>query len=104
MPRQRLKITYDDGRVVEAKVTPKVEVAVEKHFNIGLAAIQDDMHAEYLYYMGWAAVHHGGMEGDNFEKFLDKLEDVDLVKFDPEVDDTDFTGKTQSSENSSPLV
>jgi hypothetical protein len=81
MARQKLTVTYVDGRVASAKITPRVEVALEKNFNIGLGTMQnaEGMHAEYLYYMAWAALHYSGQEGKNFEDFLNVLEDVDMV-------------------------
>lgn len=79
MARQKLKVTYTDGRVLETKITPKVEVAVEKQFKVGLQSLQGDAHAEHFYYMAWAGLHYAGQEGKSFEDFLDALEDVEPI-------------------------
>ncbi len=84
MPRQKLKITFENGEEFEVKVTPKVEVAVEKYFKVGMQSMGSDAHAEHLYYMAYVALHHTGKENRSFEDFMNDLEDVDVVGQTPE--------------------
>ncbi len=92
MSRVKIKIEFTDGNKYEVKVTPKVEVAVEKHYKKGLKSLNDDAHAEHLYHMAWIALNYSGMspDHDTFDMFLDRLEDVEVISPD-ENEGEDFT-------------
>jgi hypothetical protein len=79
MPRQKLKVVYLDGKEIEAKITPRAEVATERFFERGMAKLQDDAHAEHLYYLAWAALHYADKEPRAFEHFLSDIEDIEMV-------------------------
>jgi hypothetical protein len=79
MARQELKVTMNNGKEYIVKVTPRVEVNVELHFKIGLPSIQNDPHAEHVYYLGWAAMVVAKMYHSDFDAFLDELDDVDPI-------------------------
>jgi len=92
---------FNDGSKYEVKVTPKVEVAVEKHYKKGLKSLNDDAHAEHLYHMAWIALNYSGMlvnSPQSFDDFLNDLEDVEVIT--PEEDGEDFT-KLESSDSAS---
>lgn len=84
---QKLKITYLDGRSESVIASPKAQVMTERHFGMALA---DTKSLEHMYYLAWAAAHYAGREGDDFETFLGKIEDVDQDA--PETDSNDPLG------------
>jgi len=101
MARQKLKIIMENGDEFEVKVTPKVEVAVEKYFKIGMQSMGGDAHAEHLYYMAYIALHYMGKESRSFADFMNELEDVDVIKATPEDDDANDPFTTGQQEISS---
>ena len=67
----------DDSREPdEVKITPKVQVMVEHHFD---SSIVDLGRVEHVYYMGWAALKAAGKDPGEFDAFLGQIEDVERV-------------------------
>jgi len=75
---QRMRVHWaDESREpVEVKITPKVQVMVEHHFDTSLV---DLGRVEHVYYMGWAALKAAGKDPGEFDTFLDQIEDVERV-------------------------
>lgn len=94
MAGQKFLVKYTDGRQIEAKISPRAEVEVERKFGIGLTEMQGAIHAEYLYYMAWAGLHYSGKEPLSFDDFLNELDDIDPVEVKkPEDAEVDPFGK-----------
>lgn len=83
MAALKLKVTYADGRAVDVRVSPKAQVEFERHFKIGLPQAGQDMHNEYLFYLGWAALHTSGQESQDFDTFLDLIDEVTPLGAEP---------------------
>ena len=80
MARQRIKITYDDGKETIVKVTPKVEVQVEAHYGEGLGELGKQGRAENVYRLAWIASKAAGdFTFKDFDDFLEHLEDVEML-------------------------
>jgi hypothetical protein len=75
----RVTVTYADERNVEVKVTPKVQLAFERQYGMGLPKASKDMHNEYLFYLAWKALQFSGQETREFEDFVDSIDDVDVA-------------------------
>lgn len=102
MSRQELKVTMADGKEYVVKVTPRVEVEIEKHFGIGLGTLQTDPHAEHVYYMGWSAMHVAKMYHNDFDTFLDDLEDVEPIKHEEDPNDDGVDNPLVTDQPSAP--
>lgn len=88
MAAPRFKVTFQDGRQLEVRVMPKAQVMFERHFATSVSALAATPSAEKGYYLAWAALHCAGMEGRDFEAFLDALEDIENMEVDEEADPT----------------
>lgn len=82
MAAPRFKVTYRDGQVVEVRCGPKAQVLFERHFKATMSAFAKDPGAELAYYLAWAGLHCAGMEGMEFEPFLDAVDDIEPVAVD----------------------
>lgn len=74
----KVNVTYDDGRDVEVRVTPAVQVAFEREYSIGLAKASQDMRNEYMYFLAWKGLQLTGREDNDFDAFVATIEDVDV--------------------------
>lgn len=74
----KVKVTYEDGRDVEVKVTPAAQVAFEREYGIGLPKASDDMRNEYLFFLAWKALQLSGNETRGFESFMESIDDVEV--------------------------
>lgn len=71
-------------------VTPVVQVAFEREFKTGMGkAFQADMRSEYVYWLGWKAMHCAGKIVKPFDAWLGELAAVEIV--------TDATGPTAAT-------
>ena len=61
----------------EVRITPKVQVMVEHHFD---TSIVDLGRVEHVYFMGWAALKAAGKDPGEFDAFLEQIEDVERVE------------------------
>jgi len=78
-----MKVTYNDGVEVVVRVTPKVQVQFERHFkrsmfDYGMAPLQEEN-----FYIAWLAVTDAGKCSQEFEEWLDLIDDVDPVSDTP---------------------
>lgn len=76
----KVNVTYDDGKELEVKVTPAVQVAFEREYGMGLAKASQDMRNEYMYFLAWKALQLTGNETSDFDTFVGTIEDVDIVR------------------------
>jgi hypothetical protein len=84
------KVTYDDGRVVDAVAKPKDIVAFERQYGQSMAAFGDASKPpplEWLFYLAWSPLHRLRVEPRAFDEFLDSVDDVEPVE-DEAVDPT----------------
>lgn len=73
-------VSFTDGRdPVRVTLTPRAQVAAERHFGCSLAAMD---HVEQIYYMVWASLHYSGKEPRDFDSFLDVFLDAEMVNGD----------------------
>jgi hypothetical protein len=71
-----LRVVTSDGDD-EVPVTPRVIVAFEREFQLGLGrAFQSEQKAEHMFWLGWKA--SGSKKG--FDAWLDSLIDVQIVE------------------------
>lgn len=78
MASRWLEVFYVDKRPpVKVRIGPKAEVLFERHFQTTMSKAGQEISAEHLYYLAWAAMHAAGQEAADFESFLDMLEDVE---------------------------
>ena len=73
---KRLTVTYQDGREVLVKASPRAQVMAERHFGRSLT---DADKVEEMFYLGWCAMTVAGIEHGDFESFLDRIDDVTWV-------------------------
>lgn len=76
----KLKVTYANGKVVEAVAKPKDIVAFERQYDLAFAAFAEDARFEWLCYLAWSPLHRQGRETRPFDEFMDDLEDVEDVE------------------------
>lgn len=90
----KVRVTYLDGRVVEAIVGPRAQVEVERRHGISFAQAFDGgtgSRLEYLYTMCWAAVRVAEPNTVDFEPWLDLVAEADVVEDDAESTEADPT-------------
>jgi hypothetical protein len=79
----RLKVSYLDGRTVEALAGPRAQVATERHFGKSFQEIGQTGSVEAIYFLAWAALHFAGKESQDFDHFLDSIEGVEDASVSP---------------------
>lgn len=78
-----LRVTTPDGDKVYT-VGPKVQVAFEREFKVGLpVAFSREQKVEHLYWLGWKASHAAGEVVKPFDGWLETVTSVELVEVDP---------------------
>lgn len=75
MAAKKVKVTYQDGREVEVKVTPRAQVMAEEYCN----GFKQERGVLATFYLGWAALNKAGKESMDFETWLDQIDDVEDV-------------------------
>jgi hypothetical protein len=89
----KLKVTYNDSRVVLVLATPRAQVETERHFRgQGLAQVNQ---VEAGYHLAWASLHYAGKEGADFEAWLNTISDVEEAGL--EVEDEQATDPTPAA-------
>lgn len=91
MPVPRFAVTYTDGKKCHVRVSPKAQVIFERQYKITMSRSMSDASAEHLYYLAWAGLHCAGMEGRDFDAFLDAIADVVAPDDEEDSDDGDPT-------------
>ena len=81
--RMTFKVTYEDGREVEAVAKPKDIVAFERQYGQSMASFGDETKPppmEWLFYLAWSPLHRSKREPRAFDEFLDDVDDVSPVE------------------------
>lgn len=81
--RMEFKVTYADGRVVNAIAKPRDIVAFERQYNKSMQAFADEANPplmEWLYYLAWAPLHRTRQDPRAFDEFLDDVDEVEGVE------------------------
>jgi len=77
-----LRVTHD-GETNEYAVGPKVQVAFEREWKVGLPkAFSVDMRVEHLYWLAWKAQGSSGAVVKPFDGWLEGVESVEIVEVD----------------------
>lgn len=74
--KMQFKVTYDDGREVEAVAGPRDFVAFERQFGRALPTDEKDLRLEYMYYLAWSPLHRAGVEQGDFDTFLGAVDEI----------------------------
>jgi hypothetical protein len=76
-----LTVTMTGNDPVAVKVSPKVQVAAERHFKMPFARLfgEGNVSMEAVYWVGWKAMHAEGHVVKTFDIWLDELDSVDFV-------------------------
>lgn len=85
--RMEFKVTYEDGREVEAVAKPKDIAAFEAQYDMSVAVFADEARPPrmtWLYYLAWSPLHRQGREPRAFDEFLASVEDIEAKDEVPE--------------------
>jgi hypothetical protein len=75
-----LRVTHD-GDTNEYVVGPKVQVAFEREWKMGMPkALTNEQRMEHLYWLGWKAQQAAGVVVKTFDLWLDGVESVEVVE------------------------
>lgn len=76
-----LTVTMTGSEPVTVKVTPKVQVAAERHFSKSISKLfaEDGVSMEAVYWVAWKGMHAGGHVVKTFDLWLDELDAVEFV-------------------------
>lgn len=100
MAATKLKVEYKDGTEALVIATARAQIETERHFRAqGLAQIN---RIEAGFYLAWASLHFTGQEPADFEAWVDRVNEAEVV--DPDEADelrTDPTPTAQSTTGSS---
>ena len=103
MAAVRMRIIYVDGREETVKLTPLAQTEAEERFH----GISDNTeHAvRASYWMAWRSLYQAGKEKDDYETWIKKIEDAEVVETVEDKNRMDpTTGETRSPNGSSPSV
>lgn len=78
MALMNLKVTPTEGAPITVKVTPKVMVSAERHFQAGFTQLFDQKSVKYetLAWVAHQALMYSGYEVKTFELWLDGIDDI----------------------------
>jgi hypothetical protein len=75
-----LRVTHE-GESNEYVVGPKVQVAFEREWKVGMPkALTNEQRMEHLYWLGWKAQQAAGVVVKTFDLWLDGVESVEVVE------------------------
>ena len=75
-----LRVTHN-GETNEYVVGPKVQVAFEREWKVGMPkALTNDQRMEHLYWLAWKAQQASGAVVKPFDGWLDGVEAVEVVE------------------------
>ena len=75
-----LRVTMD-GRTRDVAVGPRVQVAFEREWKIGMPkAFGTEQKFEYVYWIAWKALEASGEVVKPFDGWLDQVENVEMVE------------------------
>jgi hypothetical protein len=75
-----LQIVYLDGRTVDVSAVAADMVAFERHFDLSVARIGEDVRLEHLFFLAWHAEKRGGQTQTSFDEWIDLVEFVASVE------------------------
>ena len=80
----KLRVDFAPGSSHEPgtyPLTPVVQVAFEREYKVGIARAfsEDTMKQEYVYWLGWKAMHAAGKTVKPFDQWLGDLTAVEIV-------------------------
>ena len=84
MAAPKFKVVYQDGRTLEVRVTPRAQVEFERKFNTTMATFGGNPSVEHGYWLAWRSLHCAGMEGKEFDPWLDSIEEIEGIEGDGE--------------------
>lgn len=75
---QTITIRHTDGSTSEAKVTPTAQVAFERQYKVGIAALGDasTLRMEYMYWLAWFDTTVGRPNRPSFDDWLATVEEL----------------------------
>jgi hypothetical protein len=77
-----LRVTHS-GDTNEYTVGPKVQVAFEREWKVGMPkAFSSDQKVEHIYWIAWKAQQASGAVVKPFDSWIDGLEAVEIVQAD----------------------
>jgi hypothetical protein len=76
-----LTVTMTGNDPVTVKITPKVQVAAERHFSKSIAKLfaEENVSMEAVYWVAWKGMHAAGHVVKTFDLWLDDLEVVEVL-------------------------
>lgn len=78
-----LRVVRPGGDEKTYAIIPKVVVAFERQFGVGIGrAFQEQQKAEHLYWLAWKAEQASGAVVKPFDDWLDNVNDVELIEDD----------------------
>jgi hypothetical protein len=78
-----LRVTDGNGGQNDYTVGPKVQVAFEREWKVGMPkAFSTEQKMEHLYWLGWKAQQSSGAVVKPFDGWLDTVESVEVVEAD----------------------
>ena len=76
--RSTAKVTYTDGHVDEAPLTPRVITSAEEHAQKEGWAAGDGSRIRQSYYMAYLAMRFAGNTSKPYDQWLDDVDDIDV--------------------------
>ena len=73
----KVKVEHADGETATYPVLPVTIVGFERKFHMGWTAVQNDLHMEYVYWLGWDAEHKSGRVVKPFDEWLESIVSVE---------------------------
>lgn len=77
--RNIAKVTYTDGHVEEAPLTPRVITSVEEHAQKEGWTAGDGSKLRQSYYMAFLAQRYAGITQLPYDQWLDQVDDIEVV-------------------------
>ena len=78
-----MRVTYTDGRVVDAPLATRDMVAFERAYKVPATIIGRGAHVEHLLFMAWTALRRLGQEAADFDPFIDLVKSIEPIAGDP---------------------
>lgn len=80
MISMNLRVVTDSSEATYS-VTPRVQVAFEREWKVGLPkAFQTELRLEHLYWLGWRSAQAAGDIVKPFDQWLDSVRSVETVE------------------------
>jgi hypothetical protein len=70
-------IKLDGGKRIEVDTKPADLVRFERQFKLPVEVISSDPRVEYAMFLAWAAAKRTGQTDEDFDTFMDHVEDFD---------------------------